>query len=516
MTKKLFVLVILLLGIIPALNSDLYPVSLSPEVVERLRKEGKLEEWVRRATLAREKGVWQPNPNPPLRLGREGSLEGDTLKPIVICVDFSDKVYSHDTSEFSPLLFSKDFAFPSGSMRDFYLENSYKKLDLVGGVTGWYRMPQPYSYYVWGENGLGHYPHNAQRLAEDAVNAADPYVNFADYDYNHDGWVDALIIVHAGPGAEETGSDDDIWSHKWNLPVVMTKDGVSMFTYNMDPEIQSGGLVHMGFFAHEFGHTLGLSDLYDWDYSSAGLGDWSIMAHGSWNNDGKTPAHLDAWCKYKLGWIDVDTLTANLTHTEILQAETSPKAYRLWTSGGGGSQYFLVENRQKTSFDSYLPGEGLLIYHVDETVANNNNENHYKVALEQADGNFDLENKVNRGDGGDPFPGWDNKRAFDDTTIPSSRDYGGGQTQVAVWNISDSDSSMHANMQVTYCFSGDANGDGVIDIVDVVYLINYLFIGGPAPVPLAAGDANCDGVVDVSDVVYLINYLFVGGPAPCK
>jgi immune inhibitor A len=289
-----------------------------------------------------------------------------------------------------------------------------------------------------------------------------------------------------------------------------------MFTYNMDPEIQSGGLVHMGFFAHEFGHTLGLSDLYDWDYSSAGLGDWSIMAHGSWNNDGKTPAHLDAWCKYKLGWIDVDTLTANLTHTEILQAETSPKAYRLWTSGGGGSQYFLVENRQKTSFDSYLPGEGLLIYHVDETVANNNNENHYKVALEQADGNFDLENKVNRGDGGDPFPGWDNKRAFDDTTIPSSRDYGGGQTQVAVWNISDSDSSMHANMQVTYCFSGDANGDGVIDIVDVVYLINYLFIGGPAPVPLAAGDANCDGVVDVSDVVYLINYLFVGGPAPCK
>jgi hypothetical protein len=63
---------------------------------------------------------------------------------------------------------------------------------------------------------------------------------------------------------------------------------------------------------------------------------------------------------------------------------------------------------------------------------------------------------------------------------------------------------------------GDANGDGVIDISDVVYLINYLFIHGPAPVPLAAGDANCDAVVDVSDVVYLINYLFVGGPAPCK
>jgi hypothetical protein len=61
---------------------------------------------------------------------------------------------------------------------------------------------------------------------------------------------------------------------------------------------------------------------------------------------------------------------------------------------------------------------------------------------------------------------------------------------------------------------GDANGDGVIDISDVVYLLNYLFVNGPAPVPLAAGDANCDGVVDASDLVYLLNYLFVNGPSP--
>jgi hypothetical protein len=61
---------------------------------------------------------------------------------------------------------------------------------------------------------------------------------------------------------------------------------------------------------------------------------------------------------------------------------------------------------------------------------------------------------------------------------------------------------------------GDATRDGVIDISDVVYLLNYLFVGGPAPVPLAAGDANSDGIVDASDIVYLLNYLFVGGPPP--
>jgi hypothetical protein len=63
---------------------------------------------------------------------------------------------------------------------------------------------------------------------------------------------------------------------------------------------------------------------------------------------------------------------------------------------------------------------------------------------------------------------------------------------------------------------GDANGDGMIDVSDVVYLLNYLFVQGPPPVPLAAGDVTCDSVVDASDIVYLLNYLFVGGPAPCK
>jgi M6 family metalloprotease-like protein len=448
-------------------DSALYAVSLSPEVVEKLRKEGKLEEVVRQANLAREKGVWQANPNPPLRLGKGGSLGGDTLKPIVICVDFDDNEHTYEAGKFDTLLFSKGFAFPTGSMRDYYLENSYGKLDVVGGVTGWYRMSHNYSYYVAHNYGLNSYPPNSQTLAEDAVNAANPYVNFADYDYDGDGWVDALIIVHAGPGAEETGDLDDIWSHKWVMSTVLTKDGVHLHEYNMDPEMHDDGAFNdMGVFGHEFGHILGLPDLYDVDNSSEGLGNWSIMATGSWNNDGRTPAHLDAWCKKKLGFSQVDSLTANQTNVEILQAETSPVSYRLWTSGGGGSEYLLVENRQKTRFDASLPGEGLLIYHVDENKFTNTQEwcpgdpnpsLHYEVALEQADGLFELEKcpgYKNRGNAGDPFPGSYNKQAFDDTTTPSSRTYAGAKTQVAVWSISSSDSVMHANLDVTWSRPG--------------------------------------------------------------
>ena len=69
-------------------------------------------------------------------------------------------------------------------------------------------------------------------------------------------------------------------------------------------------------------------------------------------------------------------------------------------------------------------------------------------------------------------------------------------------------------ISVRYIKTGDANGDGNLSVSDVVYLVNYLFKGGPPPDPLEAGDANCDGLVNVADVIYLINYLFKGGPAP--
>jgi len=72
----------------------------------------------------------------------------------------------------------------------------------------------------------------------------------------------------------------------------------------------------------------------------------------------------------------------------------------------------------------------------------------------------------------------------------------------------------YATIKYSEALRGDVNKDGVIDMADVVYLINYLFIDGPAPEPLEAGNANCDGVVDIADVVYLINYLFIGGPSP--
>ncbi len=459
--------VILALGLTLSFSADAWSVSLSPEVVEQLRREGRLEQWVEKAREMRARGVWAPNPNPPVLRAGKGEAAMDTLRPFVICIDFSDNVATHDTSEFSFLLFSKDYALPTGSFRDYYLENSYNTLDAEGAIYGWVRAPQTYKYYVGDDYGTGVYPTNCQKMVEDALNLADPYVNFQEFDYDNDNWIDGLIVVHAGPGAEESGSTDDVWSHEWSMYTTQTHDGVYMRQYTINPERHpGGGLVEIGVFCHEFGHFMGAVDLYDYDYDSEGVGKWSVMAAGSWLNGGQTPCHFDVYHKYKiLNFLNATWVQSNQTNVEITQVETSPTAYRLAKNGTYLWEYFLVENRQRTGFDSYLPGEGLLIWHVDQNAGGSGHPNdnqwcpgdppssHYRAAVEQADGKWEMEGcpgYMNEGSSGDPFPGSFDKTAFDDTTTPSSRGYPDTSTQVAVWNISESDSLMYANLDITW------------------------------------------------------------------
>jgi immune inhibitor A len=456
--RTLFLILILTLG----WSFGSFASPLMPEVAERLRREGKLQEWLDQWQSAAERGMYAKNPANELRFAKRNSGELEIRKPLVICVDFSDNPHSYSIDTLDWLLFSQGHVVPTGSFRDYYLENSYRLHDPQGSVYGWVRAPQTYAYYTDGQKGLGIYPKNSQKLVEDVLAAVDASIDFKDYDYDHDGWIDGLMIVHAGPGAEETGNVWQMWSHRWSINQ-QTRDDVKISSYTMQPEEHElGALNDIGVFCHEYGHDLGiLWEEYDRDYTSGGLGDWSVMALGCFNNGGKTPAHHSAYCKYVLGWTNMINVTSNLSDTAILQAETQPVCYRLWTSGLASSQYFLVENRQKTRFDSYLPGEGLLIYHVDQSRSNNDQEwcpgdpgsAHPKIALEQADGWFGIEGcgvEPDEGDGGDPFPGYTEKRAFDDTTSPSSRDYYGNTTQVAVWNISDPDSVVHANLDVTW------------------------------------------------------------------
>jgi immune inhibitor A len=171
------------------------------------------------------------------------------------------------------------------------------------------------------------------------------------------------------------------------------------------------------------------------------------MGGGSWNGNGDIPAHPSAWCKANQGWVSVVVQSANANVT-IPDVKSSNTVYRLWKNGTGGNEYFLVENRQKTKYDQKLPGEGLLIWHIDESISGNSNEIHPKVKLMQADGSGDLESGTNRGDTGDPYPGSSNNKSFTNATTPSSKSYAGANTCVAVTNVSSSGATMTARLSV--------------------------------------------------------------------
>ncbi len=379
---------------------------------------------------------------------------------IAILVDFSDNVSQVNASYFDNLLFGTG----NGTVRHYYNEVTYGNLTVVTvnlpSSLGWKRAPQTYSYYTNNSNGLGSYPQNAQKLAEDAIALANPYVNFSLYDNNNDGYVDALFIIHAGPGAEFTGNNNHIWSHKWSTHTPQLVDGVYAYIYSMEPEFwQNPGDMTCGVYAHEMGHSVfSLPDVYDRDGSSKGLGRWSLMAGGSWNGTlGNSPAHPDAWNRSKMGYVTPVNITRDTVHYPIPNVQNNQVLVRLWRQGQVGQQYFLIENRQRLGYDSALPAGGLCIYHVDESVTTQNDREwypgytsngHYLVALEQADGLWSLEKNVNSGNNGDPFPGSTNKTVFDSASTPDSKDYNFNSTKVAVRNISASANVMYADLFV--------------------------------------------------------------------
>jgi len=419
--------------------------------------------------LAQETGLDQPSMHPVSEVYPTGTGPVGTYKILVLLVEFSDNSSSVNASFFDTLIFENQF----GCVHHYYQEISYGALDIITvnlpSTTGWNTAPETYAYYVDGEHGLGSYPRNCQKLVEDLADLVDPIVDFSQYDNDFDGYVDALIVVHAGQGAELTQNPNHIWSHKWGVTWSWStsnlKDGVRIWEYTMQPEYWLSAYdMTCGVYCHELGHVFGLPDLYDTDYSSYGLGQWSLMAAGSWNGSlGNSPAHPDAWCMTQLGYVTPTVVASNTSGVEIPAIEDFPVAYKLWTSGSPLNEYFLVANRQRTGYDSALPYHGLLIWHVDESIGDygaNDDEwypgyttfGHYKVALEQSDGLWELEATIPFGAvtySNDPYPGSLNRRTFNGSSVPNSQSYAETETYVAVVNISDSGDTMTCDFFVS-------------------------------------------------------------------
>ncbi len=400
----------------------------------------------------------------------------------VILINFKDTTTTYNPQDFDTLLFGTG----NKSMKDYYEEVSYGAFSISpgpAGVVGWYTAANNHDYY--GTNnaqGKDTWPGD---LVYEAVVAADAAVDFSAYDSDGDCYVDVVGIVHQGTGEESGESSKDIWSHSWDLNSARNAgysnygayttddsdtacpDGYIVNDYIIMPELYlttpSVTKSTIGVFTHEYGHALGLPDLYDTDGSSSGIGRWGLMGSGTWNyvsTLGDTPALMSAWSKYFLGWVTPTQVTDNLSNEFIDAAATSADVYQLLPgSPATGGEYFLVENRYRASgtFDEGLPGEGLAVWHIDESKPDNNHEcsppadcskNHYKVSLVQADGNWDLERGNNKGDDGDLYPGSANNTAFTGASTPASQLYSGLSNIADVTSISPSQSTMTATLSV--------------------------------------------------------------------
>lgn len=352
---------------------------------------------------------------------------------LVILVQFADTKFSTVGSDahqfFNNMLNEPGFTYSNGangSARDFYLNSSngrfQPQFDVIGPVT----LPEKYSYYGANQGSSVDNPARLEQFVREACTLADPLVDFSQYDHNQDGYIDNIYFFYAGKGEADSGDGNAIWPHSAyysdmakdaGLSETSLKlDGIEVGNYTCSNEI-NGTLITpqpagIGTFVHEFGHVLGLADHYDVNngMTTFAPGSFDTMAQASYNNNGNTPAAFSAYERACLGWLDLTVLKNGVDSLNVLpDLNDSNKAYVVPVGGTNDEEYFIMENRQKKGWDAFIPGHGMLLWHIDyDAKAWEKNElnitgTHQRVDIVEADNKLTDNTRA-----GDPFPGTSN------------------------------------------------------------------------------------------------------------
>lgn len=299
---------------------------------------------------------------------------------LVILVEFADVSFtlSNPKDRFTRLL--NDDAYSdfggTGSAHKYYHEQSSGKFDPIFDVVGPVKISGNMADYGGNdeETKSDKNPTGAFLAAVDLAHSQG-LVNFADYDCDHDGYVDNIFFYFAGYNEAEGGGDDTIWPHAYGFYQGNSRsyDGVRLGRYACTSELRGASgatMCGIGTFCHEFGHVLGLPDFYDTDYEENGSASdvtvFSLMCAGNYNNNGCSPPNLGAIERNMLGWMDFPVEWTE-GGSKTIRAITNNEAFYVSSTNPG--EFFLLETRDGTGWDSYISGRpaGLLIYHVDQS-----------------------------------------------------------------------------------------------------------------------------------------------------
>lgn len=307
----------------------------------------------------------------------ETSIFQGKKKGLIILAQFTDSKFNsgHDRALYDKIANAENYTANGfkGSVKDYFKAQSAGQFELDFDVVGICQLKNACSYYG-GNASNGDDLRAGEMVAEACQWAATQGVDFSQYDWDGDGEVDQVFVLYAGMGEADGGAKSTIWPHMFALSYSdygksLSFNGVTVDTYACSAELNGeNALDGIGTFCHEFSHCMGFPDLYDTGYSGwFGMGDYDLMCAGNYNNDGKCPAGYSAYEKHECGWITFQDVT-------LIEEDLHVAGLKAISEGGGAyvlknkaheDEYYIVENRQNTGWDAYLPSEGVMITHVD-------------------------------------------------------------------------------------------------------------------------------------------------------
>jgi len=361
---------------------------------------------------------FQKAPVPPIK---KAFPLNNSPRSLVILINFSDKSFVVPSAQtaYTDLLNQSGYTTNggTGSARDYFMSCSYGKFSPQFDVVGPFTLSKSMS--VYGANDSNGNDVDPAAMIVDACKAADNAgFDFTPYDTDNDGIIDNVFVYYAGYNEAEGASANTIWPHRWvvytseesstnytynGTVASVTFDGKRLYDYACTSELKGttgSNMCGIGTFCHEFGHVLGLPDYYHTTASKNTLNDWSIMDYGSYLNDGRTPPVYSTYDRFFLGWsTPTEAKTeSNLALLPIYQGTTPPANtnqqsyilsatnHNLIGNNPSPKEFFVLEYRKKTGWDTYLPAEGMLIWHIDydQTAWDYNEPNNYTGTTQTA------------------------------------------------------------------------------------------------------------------------------------